>query len=172
LLPAVVLLFSFFSYASELDPTVHLGNLVYEQTQSNQKFDKRALKNIKEVEEILAPHKCSGLTYNYYSVDASDKTYLYIIASKGNHVIAGRHFRFDMLDNTASLNSVIKSTTSCLDLGKPDKMAAGMYLSHLKEYPNEFHVLQSTIHNMPLFVGTFAGDYKVTADNIELIKER
>ena len=93
---------------------------------------------------------------------------VYLLAG-GEGIVVGRHFRIEVAGDGQSVASVEPSTLSCLRVEEwPASASAGgtrparASFSHsLTPAPNEFHVFLSLKHDMPIYVATGAGVWKV-----------
>lgn len=94
------------------------------------------------------------------------------VASKGKNVIIGRHFKAPIHKEAIDVAAFESSTNGCLNLGPVRADAAAMYATHLKPFPNEFHLLQSNIRNIALYIGTKEGMYSVSENTITLSKSK
>lgn len=83
--------------------------------------------------------------------------------SENDQIVIGRHFRARVSDATVDLNSLVASTKSCLIM-KMRPGAIGVGASELiSATPTEFHVLESKLHGLPLYV--VAGGTAWTVNN-------
>ncbi|MGA7296696.1 MAG: hypothetical protein WBW92_04195 [Rhodanobacteraceae bacterium] len=158
--------------ASELDDAVKYGNLLTEAVEAGRSVDLRKLADHREIEQYLSHHACSEFKYKAYVVDSVGESFLYLVASKGPDVIVGRHFKMPIRNGSIEVAEVESSTRGCLDLGSPGPDTAGMVVTHLKPYPNEFHVLESNLASVSLYVATSRGTYGVQYGAIHLVRKR
>ena len=154
--------------SSEIDSAMKYGELLTTAVQEKSYTKLKKLNNYKAIRKYLSKNKCSDFKYKAYIVGSENNQYLYLIASKGKHIIIGRHFKSKIEDGNISIESFTSSTNGCLDLGVPKSDIAGMYATHLKLYPNEFHILQSNLGSIDLFIGTSAGMYIIKNGSITL----
>ena len=87
---------------------------------------------------------------------------VYLLNEQG--IAAGRHFRIE------KDGAVSASSRGCLVLQEPASASAGgtrparaSLIHTLSDTPNEFHVFLSLRHDMPIYVATSAGMWKVEA---------
>ena len=155
--------------ASTLEMSIALGNSLTEAVSSKSYIKMKALDNYREVRAFLKDNKCSGFKYRAYTIE--DKNKFYLIASKGKGMVIGRHFVGDISDNTVDIDSLVSSTNGCINLGAPKKDSAAMFVTHLKSEPNEFHLLESNLAKVALFVSSKGGLFSVSDGSISKIKD-
>jgi len=155
------LLMSLPTFGTELEAAIKYGNFLTEavKTKSTVKIKKRP--EYDAIKQYLSSRKCSGFKYKAYIVGSENDQQFYLVASKGKSVIIGRHFKAPINGGVIDASAFSSSTNSCLNLGKPASNVAAMYATHLKPYPNEFHLLQSNLKSIALYIGTSAGMYVV-----------
>ena len=163
---------SSFLQANDLDNAVKYGNFLTEAVQSKQKVKLKKLPEYKAIKTYLATNKCPGFKYNAYVVGPEEQQYFYLVASKGGNVIIGRHFKARKVGGAIKVGEFESSTNGCLNLGNPKtKKSVAMFATHLKPTPNEFHLLQSNLHSIALYIGTSNGMYLIENESIELSEE-
>ena len=161
-------LFSVNAYSESLDESIEYGKLLAESVKSKKEIKLNKLAEYKEIKAFLKENKCSGFKYRAYIVGEDSSQKIYLIASKGKNVVLGRHFSAPYTNKKVDMSGMESSTNGCLDLGPVKDGVAGMFATHLKPIPNEFHVLESSINNITLYVGTKEGMYIVKNEEITL----
>jgi hypothetical protein len=156
--------------ASELEDAITYGNLLTQAVKEKEEVKLKKLSEYKAIKRYLTENKCSGFKYKAYIVGPKNKQFLYLVASKGKNVIIGRHFKAPINGGTVDVSGFESSTKGCLNLGTPPSNVAALTATHLKHYPNEFHVLQSRLAGLPLYIGTSEGIYSVEGGNIRLVE--
>lgn len=155
--------------ADEIGGAVSYGNLLTGAIQEKQDVKLKKLPEYKAIKSFLSKNKCAGFKYKGYIVGSENDKYFYLVASKGGNVIIGRHFKAPMVGGAIAVERLESSTNGCLDLGNPEaKNTAAMFATHLKPTPNEFHVLQSNLHAIALYIGTSNGMYSIENGVIQL----
>jgi len=157
------------SHSDDIESNIAFGNVLTEAVKSKSSIKMKSLDNYKEVKGFLKQNKCPGFKYKAYSIPESNRFYL--VASKGKSVIIGRHFVGSLQGNSVDVSSLISSTNGCINLGSPKKDAAAMFVTHLKPEPNEFHVLQSNLANISLYVSTKDTLYSVSNGDITTVEK-
>jgi hypothetical protein len=167
---ALILMFlgSNMTMASELEEAIVYGNLLTEAVNGKAEVELKKLSEFKSIKQFLSENKCPGFKYKGYIVGPENNRYFYLVASKGKGVIIGRHFKAPFKAGSIEAAKFESSTNGCLNLGVPPSNVAAMYATHLKPYPNEFHLLQSNLNSITLFIGTKAGMYAVENGAIKL----
>lgn len=158
--------------AGELSEAISYGNLLTQAVNSKEKIKLKRLPEYKGIKKYLANNKCSGFKYKGYIVGPEDKQFFYLVASKRKNVIIGRHFKAPIKNGSIDIDGFESSTNTCLNLGTPASNVAALTATHLKPYPNEFHVLQSKLSGLALYIGTSAGIYAVESGNIRLVESK
>jgi len=160
--PLLALLISFPVFCSELGNAIKFGNLLTEAVKSKSTIKIRNLTAYNEIKQYLSSNKCTGFKYRAYIVGPKNDEYLYLVASRRKSVIIGRHFKAPIINDVIDTADFVSSTNGCLNLGKPPSNAAAMFATHLKPFPNEFHLLQSNLRSIALYISTSAGMYVVS----------
>jgi hypothetical protein len=168
----LTLLGSSMAMASELEDAIVYGNLLTKAVKEKAEVKLKKLPEFKIVNKFLSENKCPGFKYKAYIVGPENGQYFYLVASKGKSIIIGRHFKAPFSSGSINTDKFESSTNGCLNLGVPPSNVAAMYATHLKPYPNEFHLLQSNLNSIALFIGTKAGMYAVDNSSITLSKDR
>ena len=168
---ALLMLLSASAFGSEIEKSVELGNSLTAMVKSKSDVKLKSLTNYKEIRSYLKENGCPRFKYKQYIIRDGDVSKLYLVASKGKSVIIGRHFTGSLIENTADISSFSSSTNGCVDLGAPKKDAAAMFVTHLKPEPNEFHVLESNLANIALYVSTKEVLYSVSGGEIKVIEK-
>ena len=156
---------------SELEDSIKYGELLTGAVQDKKTVKLKKLDQYKDIKRYLSENKCSGFKYKAYIVGPIENQKFYLVASKGKNVIIGRHFKASISNNVIDFSTFESSTNGCLNLGPVKSNAAGMYATHLKPFPNEFHLLQSNIRRIALYVGTKEGMYIVN-DGTMVLSEK
>lgn len=159
-------------FASELEDAISYGNLLTEAVNAKEKVKLKKLPEYKDIKRYLSQNKCSGFKYKGYIVGPKDKQFFYLIASKRKNVIIGRHFKAPIINGSIKLSGFESSTNSCLNLGTPPPNVSALTATHLKSYPNEFHVLQSQLIGLALYIGTSTGIYSVENGQIRIVQSK
>ncbi len=131
----------------------------------------KSFANYKDLNKFITESGCSGYKYKAYILEAGDERRLYLVGTRSKDVIVGKHFIGSMQESAVLLNGLLSSTNSCLNLGRKRQTIAAMFATHLQPYPNEFHVLESLIHDVTLFIGTAVGNWKIEAGKISLLAD-
>ena len=169
---AIFYLFSNMTHGSNIESTIKYGNQLTEAIQQKEKVKLKKLPEYRDIKKYLSANKCPGFKYKGYIVGAEDQQFFYLVATKANDVIIGRHFKAPVNNGLIEISKFQSSTNGCLNLGNPKTSdTAAMYATHLKPLPNEFHLLQSNLHKIKLYIGTSNGMYTIKNGNIELPKE-
>lgn len=156
----------------EIESAAALGASLTEAVQSDRDINMKKLANYTEIKRFMQENACGGIKYRAYTVATPEGDYLYIVGSKGRNVIVGRHFKVPIAQHGIDITKIKSSTKGCLDLGARQKNSAAMYVTHLQPYPNEFHVLESNLQGIALYVGTSTGMYSIESGAIRLVKEQ
>lgn len=151
---------SSYAHADELEAAQAWGMKLTEAIQQKTKLNLKKRPEYKEIKKFLKENQCPGIKYEGYLI-GEDQQYFYLIGSKGKEVIIGRHFKAPVVDGVIDLESAHSSTNGCLSLGPKKPAVAAMMATHLQPYPNEFHLLQSNIHAVTLYIGTKSGMFVV-----------
>jgi len=149
-----------YAYADELEEAQVWGAMLTDAIQKNMKLNLKKRPEHKAIKKFLKENQCPGIKYEGYLV-GEEQQYFYLIGSKGKEVIIGRHFKAPVVDGVIALDSAQSSTKGCLNLGPKAPDVAAMVATHLQPYPNEFHLLQSNIHAVTLYIGTKSGMFVV-----------
>lgn len=161
-------------YQAEVSHAQELGNLLYKKVKSKDAFKLKSLENYKEVKLHLKKAGCGEFSYKASIVKDKDSELLYFVASKkfSSPVIIGRYFVAPIENGALNLEKIISSTRGCLNLGSPKKATKGMFATSLDPYPSEFHVLQSKLHGVTLYLGTEYAIWKIVNGQVSLMKLR
>lgn len=151
---------SSYIYADELQDAQLWGALLTDSVQKNIKVNLKKRPEYKDIKKFLKENQCPGVKYEGYLI-GEEQPYFYLIGSKGKEVIIGRHFKAPVVDGVIALNSAESSTKGCLSLGPKKSDVSAMMATHLQPYPNEFHLLQSNVHSVTLYIGTKSGMFVV-----------
>ena len=163
------LMISSFVYSSSIEDAVSLGNSLTEAVRSKSSMKLKRIDNYKEIKAFLKQNKCPGFKYKAYSLPEKNKFYL--VASKGKSIIVGRHFSGALSGDSVDISSLFSSTNGCINLGTPKKDTTAIFVTHLKPEPNEFHVLQSNLANIALYVSAKGALYSVSGGNISEVEK-
>lgn len=164
ILGIVLLVICSLAHSSSIDENIALGNSLTEAVKSKSHIKLKSIDNYKEIKAFLKQNKCRGFKYRAYSLPKQDKFYL--IASKGKAIVIGRHFVGTLIGNSVDVDTLESSTNGCINLGSPEKNTAAMFVTHLKPEPNEFHVLESNLANISLYVSAQGALYTVAEGGI------
>ncbi|WP_317933541.1 hypothetical protein [Halioxenophilus sp. WMMB6] len=169
LLGIALIVFSALVHSGSLEDAAALGNELTQSVQSKASTKLKKLANYKEVKSFLKASGCPGFKYTAYILPERSKFYL--IATSSKNVIIGRHFVGDIADNLVDVSSLTSSTNGCLNMGTARAYTVGMFVTHLKPEPNEFHVQESNLAKIALYVR--AGDelYSVSEGVISIVEE-
>ena len=137
---------------------------IAEKEKQNTKL--KSFSNYKEIKAFLKKNSCKGFKYKAYIIDKN----VYLVANKGKNIIIGRHFSAGVVDNHVIIDELISSTNTCVNLGKKQPRIAAMTVTHLKPFPNEFHVMQNINKEMSLYVITETGMYPINDGIISFIE--
>lgn len=148
------------TYADELEDAQAWGAMLTDAIQQKVKVNLKKRPEYKEIKSFLKENECPGIKYEGYLI-GEEQQYFYLIGSKGKEVIIGRHFKAPVVDGVIALDSAQSSTKGCLSLGAKKPDVSAMFATHLQAFPNEFHLLQSNIHAVTLYIGTKSGMYVV-----------
>jgi len=108
----------------------------------------------------------------------SGKIIVYVLAASShpNVAVLGRHYRVDVAEDGAAVESVTALSKAELEL--PTRDRSGQRLAALSitdgeaEHPTETHVFASRLANVPLYVTTGRGVWKVRATGIDYLGPR
>lgn len=131
----------------------------------------KSFANYKDLKQFAKESGCSGYKYKAYVLELGDESRFYLVGTRSKNVIVGRHFRGTVQEGAVVLTELVSSTNSCLNLGRKPRDAVAMFATHLQPYPNEFHVLESLMHEVTLYIGTSAGNWKIEAGKISLLAD-
>ena len=161
-------------YQSEVQHVQEVGSLLYETVTLKNRFNLKSLQNHKEAKSLFNERKCSKLSYKAYIVNYKGIESVYFVASKtfSSPVIIGRHFSAPIENGLLKIEKLISSTKGCLNLGSTRNTTEGMIATSLDPFPNEFHVLQSKLHRITLYVSTEYGLWKIVSGQISLLELR
>ena len=154
-------------FGQELDEAIKYGEFLTEAVKSKTTVKIKKLPEYDAIKQYLLENKCAGFKYKAYIVGPKNEQQFYLLASKGKNVIIGRHFKAPINRNGIDTLAFSSSTNGCLNLGKPASNSEGMFATHLKSYPNEFHVLQSNLRKISLYVGAQSGNYVIRQGKIK-----
>lgn len=157
----LIFLISLPVFSSELESAIEYGNLLTKAVKTKSTVRLKKLAEYKKIKQYLSSKKCDGFKYKAYIVGPENKKYFYLIASKRKSVIIGRHFKAPIKGGVVDTEAFVSSTNGCLNLGRPASNVSALFATHLKPYPNEFHLLQSNLKPITLYIGTSAGMYIV-----------
>lgn len=114
------------------------------------------IKNFEALQRATDPQKCKDTTIAWILLpDRNQATELYGIASASaeDELVVGKHFKAKVVDGTADLSTLTASTKSCLTLKIQPRAAALFTTEVISATPTEFHVLESKLHAVALYVG-------------------
>jgi hypothetical protein len=108
----------------------------------------------------------------------SGRIIVYVLAatSQPNMAVLGRHYRVEVADDGAAVERVTALAKAALEL--PTRDGSGQRLASLAitdgeaEHPTETHVFASRLANVPLYVTTGRGRWKVRATGIDYLGPR
>lgn len=158
---------SHYASADEITDAEAFGAMLTAAIQQGSDIDWNKRSESKAIKKWLKEHQCPGLKYQGYIV-GDEKQYFYLIGRKGNEVIVGRHFKAPIVDSAIDIDAFDSSTKGCLSLGAKKADVAAMFTTHLQPYPNEFHVAQSSLHAVTLYISTKSGLFVVKNGEITL----
>ncbi len=158
--------------AEELESALLYGKLLTEAVKGKNKVRLKKLPEYKKIKQYLSQNKCSKYKYKAYIVGPKDKQFLYLIGKRGKSVILGRHFKVPIINGAIDITHFEKSTKGCLNFGKPKPDVAALSATHLKAYPNEFHILQSQLSGLTFYIITNTGTYSVKKGKIKKLEEK
>lgn len=161
-------------FESELEEVETHAVLLLQEIESKDKFRLKKLENYKELKNALSEIECPRFTYTAYTIEHGGEHLLYLVAGKrfSRSVIIGRHFMMRLDGLIADVLNIASSTNGCIDLGKPRKDAAAMFVTSLEPYPSEFHVIQSKLNKVSIYVGTSYATWKVSDGEVSLVELR
>lgn len=160
-----------YTYADELEDAQAWGAMLTDAIQKKVKVNLKKRQEYKEIKNFLKENECPGIKYEGYLI-GEERQYFYLIGSKGKEVIIGRHFKAPVVDGVIALDSAQSSTKGCLSLGPKKPDVSAMFATHLQPFPNEFHLLQSNIHAVTLYIGTKSGMYVVKEGKMYLSESK
>ncbi|CAA0126084.1 Uncharacterised protein [Halioglobus japonicus] len=160
------------NYQQEIQEVEAHAKLLLEKIKSKDKYELEALNNYRELENSLSAIECPNYSYTAYTIEHGGESLLYLVAANSisRSVIIGRHFVTKIDGGVADTLNIASSTNGCIDLGEPKEDAAAMYVTSLDPYPNEFHVVQSQLNTIPLYVGTSYATWLVSDGRVSLVK--
>lgn len=170
-LMSFAVLSSSYIYADELENAQTWGAMLTDAVQQKATVNLKKRPEYKEIKKFLKENQCSGSKYEGYLI-GEEPQYFYLIGSKGNEVIIGRHFKAPVVNGVIVLDSAQSSTKGCLSLGPKKPDVSAMVATHLQPYPNEFHLLQSNIHAVTLYIGTKSGMFVVKEGEMYLSESK
>ena len=156
---------------SALKRSMRLGQALTVAVQKKKSLRLKRLSEYGAINAYLKENKCPGFTYKAYKVGSDDESYFYLVASKGRAIIIGRHFKAPIINGAIDVGQLESSTNGCLNLGVVQKDVVGMMATHLKPFPNEFHVLQSNLRKIDLYIGASEGRFKISDGTISALEE-
>lgn len=157
------------AHSSSIEEAVLLGNSLTEAVKSKSSIKLKEIDNYREVKAFLKQNKCAGFKYKAYLIP--EKNRFYLVASKGDSVVIGRHFSGALSAGSVDISSLSSSTNGCVNLGVAKKDDAAMFVTHLKPEPNEFHVLQSNLASIALYVSAKGTIYAVADGDIRKVED-
>lgn len=155
------------TYADELEDAQAWGVMLTDAIQQKTKVNLKKRPEYIEIKKFLKENQCPGVKYEGYLI-GEEQQYFYLVGSKGKEVIIGRHFKAPVVDGVIALDSAQSSTKGCLSLGPKKPDVSAMVATHLQPYPNEFHLLQSNVHEVTLYIGTKSGMFVVKDGKMHL----
>lgn len=168
LLSFALLVVSNNAISSEHEEVILYGNLLTAAVNNQTEVKLKNLSEYKIIKQFLSNNKCPGYKYRAYIVGPQEKQYIYLVASKRKDVIIGRHFKAPYHSDSVEVAKFESSTNGCLNLGKVQPNVAAMFASHLKPFPNEFHLLQSNLKSFVLYISTKSGLFKLENGTINI----
>jgi len=157
---------------SELIDATDFGDRLYSAVMNNEEIEYTAVSNGDALKKYLNDYGCPGYDYNLYLISADDKTTLYVIGQSESDFIVGRHFKGAFEEGKVLIETMSSSTKTCLNLGAPGENVASLMTTHLGDYPNEFHALQTKLRGISLYVGAKKGIYSLENGRIRLVQAR
>ena len=114
------------------------------------------IRNLDVLQRALDAQKCPGTTVTLIVLpDHQHASEVYAVSSVSDvgKLVVGRHFKTTIHDGMADVGALAASTKSCLILTISPNAAALMTTEVISATPTEFHVLETKLHNIPLYVG-------------------
>jgi hypothetical protein len=114
------------------------------------------IQNFEALQRAIDPQKCPETTISWILLpDQKKATEIFGISSVPTigKLVVGRHFKASVVDGVVDLSTLVASTKSCLTLGIPPNAVALYTTEVVSATPTEFHVFESTLHGIPLYVG-------------------
>ena len=148
--------------------------LLLAKINSQDSYELETLENYRELEDSLAEIECPDFSYTAYTIEHGGEHLLYLVAARNisSNVIIGRHFVTKLNGGVADTLNIASSTNGCIDLGEPKREAKAMFVTSLEPYPNEFHVIQSQLNKIPIYVGTSYATWLVSDGKVSLVELR
>jgi len=120
----------------------------------------------------------SNQSMNTVLIPQNGRIVVYVLAATNepNMAVLGRHYRVDVAEDGAAVDRV--TALSKAELQLPTRDRAGQRLASLAitdgeaEFPTETHVFASRLANVPLYVTTGRGRWKVRATGIDYLGPR
>ncbi len=168
----LILLFSNAAVSLDLKTTMILGTELTDKVSSGAVTSIKTFGNYPEFSKYFESVKCKEFKYRNYIIEALGKTYLYLVGSKDYNIVIGKHFRAEVKGNAIDMSSIYTSTFTCWDTGPAKLDTVGLFVSSDDEYPNEFHILQSSLHSIGMFVSNPKDTvYSVNGSRIRKVEE-
>lgn len=114
------------------------------------------IKNLDALQRALDAQKCPGTTMALIVLpDHQHASEVFAVSAVSDEakLVVGKHFKTTVHDGVADVGALAASTKSCLILTISPKAAALMTTEVISATPTEFHVLETKLHNIPLYVG-------------------
>lgn len=158
-------------YSSELEHAVEYGNLLTSAVNNKAHVKLKKLPQYKDIRAFLKSQRCNNLKYKAYVIESGDSQFFYLVGSERKSITIGRHFKAPITDDVIDISAFESSTNSCFSLSKPKLNVVALSATHLKPFPNEFHVLQSNLHSIPLYIRTSEGLFSIKNSQIRKVKD-
>jgi hypothetical protein len=132
------------------------------------------IKNFDALQRALDAQRCPGTTLSLILLPDRQHAYqVFAIAGvpDGGKLVVGRHFKTTVHDGTADVVALAASTKSCLILTISPQAAALMTTEVISPTPTEFHVLETKLHNIPLYVGAGGQVWAVKDGSIHKVEK-
>jgi hypothetical protein len=132
------------------------GEALFSAINSKDFAGSQDVKNLDALQRAVDAQKCPGTTVSLILLpDRQHASEVFAIASVADDgkLVVGRHFKTTIRDGVADVGALSASTKSCLILTLGPKAAALMTTEVISATPTEFHVLETKLHNIPLYVG-------------------
>jgi hypothetical protein len=140
------------------------------------------IKNFEALQRAIDRQKCKDTAISWAILpDRARGTEIFGISSAASddQVVIGRHFKASVVDGAADLSTLAASTKGCLILkippgggGRPGAKLVGAYTTELiSTTPTEFHVLESKLHRIALFVSAGGEVWEVNNGSIRSADE-